>query len=92
MGFRSATRPKQPGSFSYTILPRMGLTVYGGRRTAPAPVGAAMGMGYYFNVLRRDFQDTLSTILKLRVEYLVSQTIAVEQGLLSIGVQAKMAF
>lgn len=79
-------------SLSYTILQRMGLTVFGGRRTAPAPVGAAMGMGYYFNIFHRDFQEALSTILKLRVEYLVSQTIPVEKGLLSIGLQAKIAF
>ena len=78
-------------SLSYAVTPRMGMNIYGGSRVS-APIGAATGLGYYFNLFRKDFQDAMTTLLKLRVEYLISEGIAPEEGLLNIGLQGKIAF
>lgn len=78
-------------SLSYAVTPKMGMNIYGGSRLT-APVGAAAGLGYYFNLFRKDYQDAMTTLLKLRVEYLISDGIAPEEGLLNIGLLGKIAF
>jgi hypothetical protein len=44
----------------------------------------------FFNVFRRDFADSITTVLKLKMEYLVDVSLGIDQGLVSVGIAGKI--
>lgn len=82
-------------SLSYAAGSLMGLDLFTGARTSLLPAGSSglsSGLGYYLNLFAKEFDQTLSTILKLRVHYLMTEGIAPEKGMLLVSLAGKIAF
>jgi hypothetical protein len=78
----------------YFLGPRVGITVVVGKTGPVAAVpplpNLATGVGMFFNVFRRDFADSITTVLKLKMEYLVDVSLGIDQGLVSVGIAGKI--
>lgn len=76
----------------YFLGPRIGLSLAVGKTGAGPPplANVATGAGMFLNVFRRDFADTITAVLKLKMEYLVDLTLGIDQGLISVGISGKI--
>jgi len=76
----------------YFLGPRIGLSVAVGKTGVGAPPlpNIATGAGMFLNIFRRDFADTITALLKLKMEYLVDLTLGIDQGLISVGLSGKI--
>lgn len=75
----------------YFLGPRIGLTVAVGKTGVVAPLAnVATGVGMFVNVLRREYADSITAVLKLKMDYLVDLTQGIDQGLISVGVSGKI--
>jgi len=44
----------------------------------------------FLNIFRRDYADTITAVLKLKMEYLADLTLGIEHGLISVGIAGKI--
>lgn len=76
----------------YFLNPVIGLSVSVGKTGVGAPPlgNMATGAGMFLNIFRRDFADTITALLKLKMEYLVDLSLGIDQGLISVGISGKI--
>ena len=76
----------------YFLNPRIGLSLSVGKTGVGAPplANVATGAGMFLNIFRRDFADTITAVLKLKMEYLVDLTLGIDKGLISVGIAGKI--
>ena len=76
----------------YFLGRRIGLSVSVGKTGVGAPPlpNVATGAGMFLNIFRRDYADTITAVLKLKMEYLADLTLGIEHGLISVGIAGKI--
>jgi hypothetical protein len=76
----------------YFLGPRIGLSVAVGKTGVVAPPlpNVATGAGMFLNIFRRDFAETITAVLKLKMEYLVDLNLGIDHGLISVGIAGKI--
>jgi hypothetical protein len=76
----------------YFLGPRAGVSIIAGKTglVAPPLPNAATGAGLFFNIFQRSYADTISAVLKMKLEYLVDLTLGIDQGVISVGLGGRI--
>lgn len=70
----------------YALNQRIGVNIFAGRTGA----NFATGAGLYFNLFRRVFANTVVTLVKVKMDYLIDMSLGIDKGLIVVGLSGKI--